>query len=75
MGDYKFDTFYYIVDKSNEHYLAEIEDLTDLEFEQLYKGKMYCPACKGPQLSLVKKEDKKFFGSNNEKTFSIRFGN
>lgn len=37
MGDYKFDTFYYSVDASNEHYLSEIENLSDTEYEQLYK--------------------------------------
>ena len=29
MKDYKFDTFYYSVDDSNEHYLSEIENLPD----------------------------------------------
>lgn len=52
MGDYKFDRFYYIEDKSNEHYLSEIEGLSDAELAK-YKGKMYCPLCKGPQLSFV----------------------
>lgn len=52
MGDYKFDRFYYIVDKSNEHYLSEIEGLSDAELVK-YKGKMYCPLCKGPRLSFV----------------------
>ena len=60
MGDYKFDTFYYSEDKSNEHYLSEIENLTDADFNKLYKGKMYCPWCNGPQLSLVKKEGSAF---------------
>lgn len=55
MGDYKFDTFYYSKDKSNEHYLSEIETLSDDDYRSLYKGKMYCPWCEGPQLSLVKK--------------------
>ena len=54
MSNYKFDTFYYTVDKSSEHYLSEIENLPDEEYEKLYKGKMYCPHCKGPQLTLVK---------------------
>lgn len=53
MGDYKFDRFYFIEDKSNEHYISEIEGLSDEESAK-YKGKMYCPLCKGPQLSLVK---------------------
>lgn len=57
MNDYKFDRFYYSVDDSNEHYLSEIENLPDEEYEQLYKGKMYCPRCKGPQLTLVKRVD------------------
>lgn len=56
MGDYKFDSFYYTKDKSSEHYLSEIENLSDADFIRLYKGKMFCPECKGPQLSLVKKE-------------------
>ncbi len=60
MGDYKFDTFYYSVDASNEHYLSEIENLSDTEYEQLYKGKMYCPKCKNPQLTLVKRADSSF---------------
>lgn len=53
MGDYKFDTFYYTEDQSNEHYLSEIENLSDEEYNTSYKGKMYCPWCKGPQLGLV----------------------
>ena len=57
MSDYKFDRFYYSVDDSNEHYLSEIENLLDEKYEQLYKGKMYCPQCKGPQLTLVKRAD------------------
>lgn len=60
MGDYKFDTFYYSIDDSSEHYLSEIENLSDTEYEQLYKGKMYCPKCKKPQLTLVKKADSSF---------------
>lgn len=56
MGDYKFDSFYYTNDKSCEHYLSEIEGLSDEDYIRLYKGKMFCPECKGPQLSLVKKE-------------------
>jgi len=60
MGDYKFDTFYYSVDKSNDHHLSEVENISDDEFIRLYKGKMYCPECKGPQLSLVKKEGTTF---------------
>lgn len=55
MSDYKFDTFYYSKDKSNEHYLAEIEALDDNVYVETYKGKIYCPYCKTPQLSLVKK--------------------
>lgn len=55
MSDYKFDTFYYLKDKSNEHYLAEIETLDDNAYVETYKGKIYCPYCKVPQLSLVKK--------------------
>ncbi len=39
MSDYKFDTFYYSVDNSNEHYLDEIENLSDEEFKHSYKGK------------------------------------
>lgn len=54
MGDYKFDRFYYSEDESDEHYLSEIEGLSDEELVK-YKGKMYCPLCKGPQLSLVKR--------------------
>lgn len=57
MSDYKFDTFYYIVDNSNEHYLSEIENLPDEEYARSYKGKMYCPSCRGPQLTLVKKTE------------------
>lgn len=53
MGDYKFDRFYYSEDESDEHYLSEIEDLSDDNLAK-YKGKMYCPLCRGPQLSLVK---------------------
>ena len=60
MGDYKFDTFYYSKDKSNEHHLSEIEDLSDEKFDFLYRGKIYCPECKGPQLSRVKKEGTNF---------------
>jgi len=60
MGDYKFDTFYYSEDKSNEHYLTEIENLSDEEFNKMYRGRMHCPWCKGPQLALVKNEDKAF---------------
>lgn len=60
MSDYKFDTFYYSVDDSNEHYLSEIENLPDEEYEQLYKGKMNCPRCKGPQLTLVKRVESSF---------------
>lgn len=56
MGDYKFDKFYYTEDESNEHYLSEIEGLSEADFIRSYKGKMRCPNCKGPQLSLVKKE-------------------
>lgn len=56
MGDYKFDKFYYTEDESNEHYLSEIEGLSEVRFIRSYKGKMRCPECKGPQLSLVKKE-------------------
>lgn len=54
MADYKFDTFYYIEDQSDEHYLSEIEEISDDEYNTKYKGKMYCPFCKGPQLLLVK---------------------
>lgn len=57
MGDYKFDTFYYTVDQSNEHYLSEIEDLSYEDYITLFKDKMYCPWCKGPQLSLVKSKN------------------
>lgn len=60
MGDYKFDTFYYSEDKSNEHYLSEIENLPDEEYISLYKGKMYCPLCRGPQLSRVKSVESTF---------------
>ena len=60
MKDYKFDTFYYSVDNSNEHYLSEIENLPDEEYEQLYKGKMNCPRCKGPQLTLVRMAESSF---------------
>lgn len=56
MGNYKFDKFYYSEDGSNEHYLSEIENLSDNDYQNNYKDKMYCPWCKGPQLSLVKKE-------------------
>lgn len=58
MSNYKFDQFYYSIDKSSEHYLSEIISLSDEELNLSYKGKMYCPLCKGPQLSLVKKEGK-----------------
>lgn len=57
MGDYKFDTFYYTEDQSSEHYLFEIEDLSDEEYNASFKGKMYCPWCKGPQLGLVKSKN------------------
>lgn len=60
MGEYKFDRFFYSEDNSNEHYLSEIEKLSDEEYVRLYKGKMYCPLCKSPQLSLVKKEGTSF---------------
>lgn len=60
MSDYKFDTFYYTVDNSNEHYLSEIETLDDSEYAKEYKGKMYCPCCKRPQLTLVKKNGMSF---------------
>lgn len=53
MGDYKFDTFYYSEDQSSEHYLSEIENLSDEEYGSLYKGKMYCPWCRKPQLTKV----------------------
>lgn len=57
MGDYKFDTFYYTVDQSSEHYLSEIENLSDEDYKASFKGKMYCPWCKGPQLSLVNSQN------------------
>lgn len=60
MNDYKFDRFYYIVDKSNEHYISEIENLEDSEYTKTYKGKMYCPCCKKPQITLVKKNGSSF---------------
>lgn len=60
MGDYKFDKFYYTEDESSEHYLSEIEDLSESEYIRLYKGKMKCPECKGPQLSLVRREGSTF---------------
>ena len=60
MGDYKFDQFYYTEDESSEHYLSEIEGLSENEYIRLYKGRMKCPECKGPQLSLVKKEGNAF---------------
>ena len=60
MGDYKFDKFYYTEDASREHYLSEIEGLSEMEYIRLYKGKMKCPECKGPQLSLVRKEGATF---------------
>lgn len=60
MSDYKFDFFYYSEDLSNEHYLAEIEDLSDEEYAVLYKDKMYCPLCKGPQLGRVRQGDISF---------------
>ena len=60
MGDYKFDQFYYTEDESSEHYLSEIEGLSENEYIRLYKGRMKCPECKGPQLSLVKKEGNVF---------------
>ena len=60
MGDYKFDRFYYTEDESNEHYLSEIEGLSEANFIRSYKGKMHCPECKGPQLSLVKKAGSTF---------------
>ncbi len=53
MSDYKFDTFYYTEDQSNEHFLSEIENLPDEDYIASYKGKMYCPWCKGPKLTLV----------------------
>lgn len=60
MGDYKFDTFYYSEDKSNEHYLSEIENLSEDDYKKNYKGKMYCPYCNKPQLTLVRKEGSSF---------------
>lgn len=60
MNDYKFDRFYYSVDDSNEHYLSEIENLSDEEYEQEYKGKMHCPQCKEPQLTLVRGGDSSY---------------
>lgn len=61
MGDYKFDTFYYTKDQSSEHYLSEIEDLSYEYYITLFKGKMYCPWCKGPQLGLVKSKNENSF--------------
>lgn len=60
MKGYKFDTFYYTVDQSSEHYLSEIENLSDEDYNASFKGKMYCPWCKGPQLSLVHSENGNF---------------
>lgn len=60
MNDYKFDRFYYSVDDSNKHYLSEIENLSDEEYEQEYKGKMHCPQCKEPQLTLVRGGDSSY---------------
>lgn len=59
MGDYKFDTFFYTED-GFKHHLSEIEDLPDETLITSYKGKMRCPECKGPQLSLVKKGEMAF---------------
>lgn len=50
MKEYKFYNFYYAKDKSNEHYLDEIVDLPYDKYAKLYKGQMYCPICKTPQL-------------------------
>lgn len=60
MGDYKFDKFYYTQDESSEHFLLEIEELPENDYICLYKGKMKCPECKGPQLLLVKREGATF---------------
>lgn len=35
MRDYKFDTFYYSEDKSNEHHLSEIENLSAMSQRHL----------------------------------------
>ena len=53
MSNYKFDKFYYSEDQSSDHYLSEVEHLSDDDYNDSYKDKMYCPKCKGPQLSRV----------------------
>jgi len=58
MRDYKFDMFYYDEDKSNDHHLSEIEDLTDKEYDEKYRDKMRCPWCKTPQLGRVRSNGK-----------------
>ena len=60
MNNNKFDKFFYSVDNSSEHFLSEIENLSDEEYMQSYNGKMFCPRCKGPQLSLVNRSDSSF---------------
>lgn len=53
MADYKFDRFYYLDDDSNDHYLSEIEKLSDDDYNAHFKGRIYCPLCKKVQLSRV----------------------
>ena len=71
MGNYKFDKFYYSEDQSNEHYLSEIENLSDKEYNNTYKDKMYCPWCKGPQLSRVVKDGSVFLRTYRGQTHKI----
>lgn len=53
---FKFDTFYYSEDNSSEHSLSEIQSLPKEAFEQLYRGRTFCPLCKKVELTLVRSE-------------------
>jgi len=60
MRDYKFDMFYFDDDKSNEHHLSEIENLTDADYNATYRDKMRCPWCKSPQIGRVQSDGKTY---------------
>lgn len=50
----KFDTFYYSEDNSSEHSVSEVQNLSRESFDQLYKGKAFCPLCKKVEVTLVR---------------------
>lgn len=60
MDEFKYDKFYYSEDKSDEHYLSEITNLSQTEYDEKYRDKMYCPLCKTPQIGLVHRNGKIF---------------